>query len=74
MKKIHNRTLNNIIECRKMYRKALCGEIGMIQFVSFCETAVIFGSCGKIETYVIDHAYLSLVKRNTPQMVLAKRA
>lgn len=72
MKRIH-KALNNIIECRKLYRKAVCGEIGMIQFVSFCETAVIFGDCGKIETYVIDQSYLSLIRRNIPQMVL-KRA
>lgn len=59
-----------IIKCEKLRRQAVRGEIGMIQFVSFCETQALFGNCGRISAYCIDHAYTSLVMRNTPQMVI----
>lgn len=59
-----------IIECERLRRQAIRGEIGMIQFVSFCETKALFGKCGRLSSRYIDFAYTSLVMRNTPQMVI----
>lgn len=58
--------MEKCLKCLSLYHQAQVGKIGMMQFVSFCESAALFGHCNLIERYIIDRTYQSLLRKNIP--------